>query len=134
VVYPIQFGRLAGFGGPIRGHRRLSRSAFQRSSLSREKLLTVPGEERPIFEGQRLPEVLALLVVLGNQYPASRTAAETPQEVLWGPLEARQGKDPFLVIIARGGNRGRGDSVLALGQEDALGLYQPRVHRRQCQD
>ena len=58
------------------------------------------GHQGPVLEGQRLPEVVPAYAVLGDQNPASRPAAKTPQKVLEGTLEPRQWEHPLLAIIA----------------------------------
>jgi len=62
--------------------------------------------QRPVLEGQRLPEVMAVLVVLGDQNPPSRATTQPSQEVFQGIHETRQRKHPLLTLIVPG-DRGR---------------------------
>ena len=57
------------------------------------------GHQGPVLEGQRLPKVMAVLVVLGDEYPASRATTQPTQQVLQRPLEARQREYPLLMLI-----------------------------------
>ena len=50
--------------------------------------------QRPVLEGERLPEVVPTLVVLGDENPVSGTAAKTPKKVLQGAREALAKEGP----------------------------------------